>query len=127
MGQSLSGAKKDRPMTHIYKILDEAEWAEAIQRDVFTGATIDLADGFIHLSAADQVMETAARHFAGRAGLLLITFDANDFGDDLVWETSRGGALFPHLYGSIPPSLARSVDPLPLGPDGRHVFPKLGG
>jgi uncharacterized protein (DUF952 family) len=112
-------------MMRIYKILDESEWSDAVQKDAFAGSAIDLADGFIHLSTAGQAPETAARHFAGRGGLVLIGFDAADFGDDLVWEASRGGALFPHVYGVIAPSLARSVDSLPLGPDGRHVFPDL--
>jgi uncharacterized protein (DUF952 family) len=114
---------KAAPMTRIYKILDEAEWSEALRKGEFVGSAIDIADGFIHLSARDQVEETAARHFAGRAGLLLVAFDAVDFGDSLVWEASRGGALFPHVYGVIAPSLARSADALPLGADGRHVFP----
>lgn len=107
----------------VYKILDSQAWSDALEAGVFRGAPVDLADGFIHLSAADQVRETALRHFAGRAGLVLISFDAESLGSQLKWEPSRGGALFPHYYGNLDPFLASEVRPLPIGPDGGHVFP----
>lgn len=109
----------------VYKITGRAEWAAAEAEGVFRGAPVDLADGFIHFSTAAQVGETAAKHFAGRDDLLLVALAASAFGDALRWEPSRGGALFPHLYGTFAPGAARWVRPLPLGDDGRHLFPEL--
>jgi len=113
---------KPRAAVLIYKILDAAAWREAERSGTFRGAGIDLKDGYIHFSSADQAAETAARHFAGAAGLVLVAFDAGTFGPALKWEPSRGGELFPHLYGALKPSDALWVKPLPLGGDGRHVF-----
>lgn len=112
-------------MAIIFKITPETDWRAAEAAGVFEGAPIDLKDGFIHFSDAGQVEETAARHFAGQAGLLLVAFDADRLGDALRWEVSRGGALFPHLYAALDPKAALWAKPLPLGPDGRHVFPPL--
>jgi uncharacterized protein (DUF952 family) len=109
----------------IYKICDAALWREAERTGVFTGAPVDRADGYIHFSTADQAAETAARHFAGQGDLLLVAVDAAALGSSLRHEPSRGGALFPHLYGSLPLSAVRWVKPLRLGGDGRHVFPEL--
>jgi uncharacterized protein (DUF952 family) len=109
----------------IYKICDTALWREADRTGVFTGAPVDHADGYIHFSTADQAAETAARHFAGKSNLLLVAVDAVALGSALRYEPSRGGALFPHLYGTLPLSAVRWVKPLPLGADGRHVFPEL--
>jgi uncharacterized protein (DUF952 family) len=109
----------------IYKICDAAAWHTAERAGEFAGAPVDLADGYIHFSAADQVAETATRHFAGQRDLVLVAIDADALGPALKWEPSRGGALFPHLYGKLPLSAVRWVKPLPLGPDGRHVFPEL--
>jgi uncharacterized protein (DUF952 family) len=109
----------------IYKISDVALWNEAERAGVFAGAPIDVADGFIHFSTAMQAAETAARHFAGRRDLVLAAVDTDALGADLRYEPSRGGALFPHLYRSLPMSAVRWVKPLPLGTDGRHVFPEL--
>jgi uncharacterized protein (DUF952 family) len=86
---------------------------------------IDLADGYIHFSTRDQVAETAAKHFAGQANLLLIAVAADALGPALKWEPSRGGALFPHLYGPLPLSAVRFVKPLPLGPDRNPMLPDL--
>jgi uncharacterized protein (DUF952 family) len=113
-----------RPKT-IYKICSAAAWREARGLGEFAGAPVDLADRYIHFSAADQVDETAARHFAGQRNLVLVAVDAAALGPALKWEPSRGGALFPHLYGTLPLSAVRWARPLPLGPDGRHVFPAL--
>jgi uncharacterized protein (DUF952 family) len=107
----------------IYKICPRDLWREAEKAGRFVGASIDLADGFIHFSSVEQVRETATRHFAGQDDLLLIAVDADALGDDLRWEVSRGGALFPHLYGDLPLAAVRSVAPLPLAPEGSHVFP----
>jgi uncharacterized protein (DUF952 family) len=78
---------------------------------------VDLADSFIHFSSADQVAETAAKHFAGQHDLVLVAVDADVIGPSLKWEPSPGGALFPHLYGTLPLAAVRWVKPLPLGPD----------
>lgn len=105
------------------KISPKAAWRAAEARGRFDGAPVDLADGFIHLSTPEQAPETAAKHFAGQADLLLIAFDADALGPALRWEPSRGGALFPHLYRPIDPAEALWTRPLPLGPGGAHVFP----
>jgi uncharacterized protein (DUF952 family) len=110
-------------MPLIYKICPRALWREAEAAGRFTGAPVDRQDGFIHFSTAAQVAETAARHFAGQSDLLLIAVAAEALGDGLRYEPSRGGDLFPHLYGALPLDAVRSVEPLPLGADGRHVFP----
>jgi uncharacterized protein (DUF952 family) len=113
-------------MTLIYKICSEALWREAERVGVFAGAAIDLEDGYIHFSTAAQAPQTAARHFAGQGELVLVAIAAEALGDSLRWEPSRGGDLFPHLYGPLRLDAVRWVRPLPLGPDGRHVFPELG-
>ena len=107
----------------IYKICTAAEWREAERDGVYRGSAVDRQDGFIHFSTAGQAAETAAKHFAGQHDLVLVSVDAAALGDRLKWEPSRGGALFPHLYGDLPLAAVRSVAPLPLGADGRHVFP----
>lgn len=108
----------------IYKIVPEALWREAEQSGVFSGAPIDLADGFIHFSTAEQAAETAAKHFAGQDGLLLVAIDASKLGAALKYEVSRGGALFPHLFSPLDLAAVRWVKPLPWM-DGRHVFPHM--
>ncbi|TGS13965.1 DUF952 domain-containing protein [Mesorhizobium sp. M2E.F.Ca.ET.209.01.1.1] len=108
----------------IYKIAPEALWREAEKNGRFTGAPIDLADGFIHFSTAAQVRETAAKHFAGQRGLLLVAVDAAKLGDALKYEVSRGGALFPHLYAPLALDAVLWAKPLPLGAGG-HEFPAL--
>ena len=108
----------------IYKIATAALWREAEHAGAFTGAPVDLADGFIHFSTAAQVQDTAARHFAGAPDLVLVAVDAAALGAALRYEPSRGGALFPHLYGTLPLAAVRWVKPLPLGVRG-HVFPEL--
>ncbi len=110
---------------HIYKIAPEALWREAESIGRFTGAPIDVADGFIHFSTASQVRETAARHFAGQADLLLIAIDGARLGDALKYEVSRGGALFPHLYAPLDLGAVLWVRPMPLGDDGAHRFSAL--
>ena len=111
-------------MTLIYKISPGKDWQQAEARGRFSGAPVDLADGFIHFSAAEQVRETAAKHFAGQDGLVLVAVDAEALGAGLKWEPSRGGALFPHLYGELDMSAVRWVRELPLGADGAHLFPE---
>lgn len=109
----------------IYKICTHDLWCDAVRLGRFDGAPVDLADGYIHFSTAAQVCETAARHFAGQADLILVAVDGAALGADLRWEPSRGGDLFPHLYAPLPLSKVRWTAPLPLGPDGRHDFPDL--
>jgi uncharacterized protein (DUF952 family) len=111
------------PAAHVFKIVDAEEWRTAVAAGIYHGSSDDRASGFIHFSARHQLAATAARHFAGRHGLLLAAFAAADLGPALVWEPSRGGDLFPHLYGSLDPAAARWVRPLPLGVDGVHQFP----
>jgi uncharacterized protein (DUF952 family) len=118
-------ALRSEHMPVIYKICPEALWREAERDGVFRGAPVDLADGFIHFSTAAQAAETAAKHFAGRSDLLLVRVRAEKLGEALRWEPSRGGALFPHLYGAMRVRDAHKIEPLPLGQDGRHVFPTL--
>ena len=112
-------------MTTLYKIVPAALWREAQRDGRFRGSPVDLADGFIHFSTAAQVAETAAKHFSGQHDLLLVHVDDALLGPALKWEPSRGGALFPHLYGELSLGAVGKVEPLPLGPDGRHVFPTL--
>jgi uncharacterized protein (DUF952 family) len=111
--------------TIIYKICEAALWREAERAGEFRGAPVDMRDGFIHFSVANQVRATAAKHFAGVDDLVLIAIDADALGDALKWEVSRGGELFPHLYGDLPLGTVRWVKPLPLGIDQQHVFPEL--
>lgn len=107
----------------IFKIFRRPEWQELKSRGKTQGAPIDLADGFIHLSTAEQVAETAAKHFAEESDLVLVAVETERMGDTLKWEPSRGGALFPHLYRPL--SLADVVwdKSLPLGATG-HIFPE---
>jgi len=110
----------------IYHMCRRDEWAAAVASGLYHGSSQDRADGFIHFSTAEQIVESARRHRAGQDGLLLVAVEAARLGDRLRWETARNGALFPHLYGPLAPHEAVRVDPLPLGPDGEHVFPPLG-
>ncbi|PSH68439.1 DUF952 domain-containing protein [Phyllobacterium brassicacearum] len=109
----------------IYKIAPRALWQAAEEKGVFDGASVDHADGYIHFSTAVQAMETAAKHFADQDDLLLIAVETDRLGDALKYEVSRGGDLFPHLYASLPLAAVRWVRPLPLGSDGKHVFPEM--
>lgn len=112
-------------MTIIYKICPESLWREAREKGTFEGAPVDHADGYIHFSTSGQAVETATKHFAGQNGLLLIAVDSKPLGDLLKWEPSRGGALFPHLYGNLPTDKVLWIKPLPLSHDGVHVFPEM--
>jgi len=109
----------------VYKIVAADEWRRAEAAGVFTGASVDRADGFIHFSTAEQAPDTASKWFAGRDDLTLAAIDAKALGGALRWEPSRGGALFPHLYAALPMSAVVWSRPLPLGSDGRHVFGSL--
>ncbi len=113
-------------MSNIYKIVPRSLWEKAEAEGVFTGAPIDLEDGYIHFSTASQVAQTAALHFAGQADLLLVAIDGDRLGDALKYEPSRGGDLFPHLYGDLRLEQVLWVRPMPLSPDGAHDLPDLG-
>jgi uncharacterized protein (DUF952 family) len=122
----MAGSDYSAAMSQIvYKIAPEALWRQAERNGRFTGAPIDITDGFIHFSTAAQARETAAKHFSGQAGLLLIAVDAAKLGEALKYEVSRGGALFPHLYAPLDLGAVLWARPLPLGADGLHRFPEL--
>jgi uncharacterized protein (DUF952 family) len=112
-------------VTLVYKIAPGELWRTAEMRGVFTGAPVDLADGYIHFSTADQTRETAAKHFSGQTDLILVAVDIAALGDSLKWEVSRGGALFPHLYGSLSMQAVRSTHAIPIDADGAHSFKGL--
>ena len=107
----------------IYKIFRAPEWAAFEAAGSTPGAPVDLADGFIHFSTAEQARETAAKHFAGEEGLVLVAVEVASVGTDLRWEPSRGGALFPHLYRELDATDVIWTRALPLGSDGAHIFP----
>jgi uncharacterized protein (DUF952 family) len=111
-------------MPVIYKIVPEVAWQEARADGVFPGASIDLADGYIHFSTAPQARQTAALYFAGQTDLLLVAVATETLGDALKFEPSRGGDLFPHLYAALPMSSVLWEKPLPIGVDGAHLFPE---
>ncbi len=107
----------------IYKILRPHEWAEAVETSSFAGAPVDIADGFVHFSTAEQVRETAERHFGDAEKIHLLGFDAGVFPEGaLRWEKSRGGALFPHLYAPLDVALARERFTLSRRIDGSFDF-----
>ena len=111
----------------VYKICDAAAWQAASRRGRYEGSPVDVRDGFIHFSSRAQLAGTAEKHFAGQDNLVLVTVNPERLGAALKWEPSRGGALFPHLYGALEMDAILSVEPLPLGADGRHRFPDGGG
>jgi uncharacterized protein (DUF952 family) len=109
----------------IYKIASASAWREAERQGVYRGSADDIRDGFIHFSTAAQVAETARKHFTGQAGLFLVEVDAEALGDPLRWEPSRGGALFPHLYGELDLGAVTNVFELQTRSDGSHDIPEL--
>ena len=108
----------------IYHMCPAETWQEAVVAGTYHGTADDRRDGFIHFSTAEQIAESARRHRAGQTGLVLIAVESA-LGPRLKWERSRGGALFPHLYGPLDPTEIASVRSLPLGLDGEHLFPRL--
>ncbi len=118
----MSGTDGDNP-ADVYKILPANEWERAVGIGAYEGSADDKRDGFIHLSTAVQLRGTAEKFFKGQTGLVLVRFNADDLGAELKWEPSRGGALFPHLYGKLPADKALSVIPLELGGDGVPAMP----
>ncbi len=112
-------------MNLIFKIVAAEEWRAAEAVGVFYGAAVDLRDGYMHFSTAEQAPETAAKWFAGRDDLVLLAVETEPLRESLRWEPSRGGALFPHLYQALPMSAVRWSRPLPLKADGAHDFGTL--
>ena len=109
----------------VYKIATEAAYASARGKPGFDGMPIDAKDGYIHFSTADQLSETLRLHFAGQGGLVLLAVRSADLGQALVWEASRGGALFPHLYGGPLPAASIAWEaPLSVAADGSCVLPE---
>jgi uncharacterized protein (DUF952 family) len=105
-----------------YKIVDAAEWRAAVAEGRYDGAPVDLADGYIHMSTEAQLAETARRHFAGRDGLLLLDVDMGRLDGDVVWEPSRGGALFPHLYAALPVAAVVATRAFKVDAEGRMTI-----
>jgi uncharacterized protein (DUF952 family) len=112
-------------MTTIYKICQQKAWLAATHHGEFRGSEVDARDGFIHFSTAAQLAGTAAKHFAGATDLLLVAVDADALGRALKWEASRGGDLFPHLYGTLPLKAVRWTRPLADELNGRRAMPEL--
>ncbi len=110
-------------MSRVYKIVSRSVWAEAVARGRFDGAAIDLQGGYIHLSTKDQAQQTATLHFRGQIDLVLVALSADALGGALQWEPSRGGQLFPHLYGPLDPQCALEVCDIPVDAEG---IPQLG-
>jgi uncharacterized protein (DUF952 family) len=106
----------------VYKIMSRQEWETAQAQGIYKGSEVDRADGFIHLSAAHQVRATAQKHFSRQTDLLLLSVREEDLGQSLKWDVSRGGDLFPHIYGPLPISAVSEVIPLPFV-NGVHQFP----
>lgn len=110
-------------MVRIYKILPRHEWTSALAAGRFAGSAVDHADGYIHFSTAGQAPETARRYFSGQADLVVLEVEGDTLGAALKWEPSRGGDLFPHLYGPLAVDRVLAVHEAPLGPDGVPATP----
>jgi len=105
-----------------YKIVSTEDWAAIRATGGYDGSAVDLRDGYIHLSAADQLAGTAAKHYAGRDGLVLLDVDLAPYGEAVVWEPSRGGALFPHLYGRLTAAAVSRARAFRVAPTGEMIF-----
>ena len=117
--------QRDKPLT-AYKVLTADQMA-ALERDgTFTGAPVDLKDGYVHLSTADQLAETIDKHFTGQADLHIVAVDLAAYADKLRWEPSRGGQLFPHLYAPLLLETAVAYSPLERHDDGSIRLPVAG-
>ena len=119
------GSARKAQVTTIYKICERVVWQAAEAAQSLLGTEADERDGFIHFSTAGQLAETVAKHYAGKTDLVLVAVDADALGMTLVWERSRGGDLFPHLYGVLPLSAVKWARPLPDEIDGRRTLPEL--
>lgn len=108
----------------VYKVMTSAQWLDATARGAFDGSSDDVRDGFIHMSAGDQLRGTLLRHFQAQPDLLLIAFTALDLGGALQWDVSRGGDLFPHLYAPLETRHALWTKPLTIDCDGVPQVPE---
>ena len=108
----------------IYHMCSKDEWEQALKKGKYSGSSQDGNDGFIHFSSNEQIVASAAKHRAGQSDILLLTVLQCSLGTALKWEKSGGGDLFPHLYRDLPISLVSDITPLPLGKDGKHIFPE---
>ena len=106
----------------IFKVCESGLWEDAKQAGKFIGAEIDLKDGYIHFSTARQLLDTLARHFAGRDGLVLLKIEISQL--DIVWETAGNGDLFPHLYAHLPLNSVVAEYKLEVSADGDHIVPQ---
>ncbi len=118
-------AQQPGAATLLFKICDRQSWEEARRSGAYHGSADDRRDGFIHLSAPHQLARTAAKHFRHAADHVLVAIDAGRLPEALRWEPSRGGELFPHLYGPLPTAAALWITPLRLGADGVPMLPSL--
>ncbi|MGH6746856.1 DUF952 domain-containing protein [Novosphingobium sp.] len=109
--------------TVAYKILTGEQLDRLLSDGTFTGAPIDLADGYIHMSTAEQAQETLDKHFAGQSGLGIAAVDLTVLGDAVKWEVSRGGALFPHIYADLPLSAVIAHGPAERDAAGKLILP----
>ena len=109
-------------VTFIFKVCDSGLWEDAKQAGKYTGAEIDLQDGYIHFSTASQLNDTLALHFAGRDNLILLKIEISQL--DIIWETARNGDLFPHLYDHLPLNSVVAEHNLDLSADGIHIVPE---
>ena len=110
-------------MTLIYHLADKDCWIAQAENGAYQGRAEDLGDGFLHFSNAQQIVESAAKHKAGQPNLVLLAVDDSMLGDELKWEESRGGALFPHIYGEVSLDAVVKATPLELDDAGLHIFP----
>lgn len=122
----MSAPASSEPTTVAYKVLTGDQMAQFQADKIFAGAPIDLVDGYIHLSTAQQLDETVTKHFAGQQGLQIAAVDLASLGDAVKWERSRGGELFPHVYGALPLSAITAHSPLTQGADGEVNLPTAG-
>ena len=113
-------------MSMVYKVLPSTDWQAAQRAGTFHGSPVDLRDGFIHFSTAEQLAETLRRHFAGMTDLVLLRVDTAAVTPESAWrwEPSRGGALSPPLYAPRPASAGQSARALPLAENGEHQLPE---
>jgi uncharacterized protein (DUF952 family) len=116
-------AQFERKIMGIYKICTQQEWAAAQKDGVYLGSAVDAEDGFIHFSNGVQTPETARRYFSGQTDLVLVAVDDGQLGNQLKWEPSRDGDLFPHLYGTLALDAVIWVKGLPVASDGEFRFP----
>ena len=107
----------------IFHVCTAEAWEAAVNSGTYHGSADDARDGYLHFSTGAQVRESVAKHRAGQDGLVMLTVAPDVLGEALKWEVSRGGALFPHLYGALQIEAVAQVTPLPLDENGNRLFP----